>query len=361
MSYIHDVVIRKNSANVLNIRGYVPTARLTSGIRFIGRNWTDFGVLTLNELMEDIDALVGGNPAMSIDSSGNIINESVRYTNGNYYSRHYALALIRFNNSFKVKKSFGLGLGSATYLGETFDGTAVANAFRLALTQYVTLYNSIQTNQATVNAASTNALISLTNYVNIRYQGILPPSFLKRSRLSDPIPFQIRFKSSLIAPYSTAFDEWGLGWNLGFDKIDTTFATQQTATTFIRIIDDYIYLKMNDEMDMNTIDISEKEYLNQSQDTFGQSSRYFAKLLLNTFGNFSQTYIQSPKIFNPVLGKLDKFHFQWVDRFGAVINNNDCEFNITLQVEESVDQLAKSNTIDSGVNNVSAKFSSASK
>jgi hypothetical protein len=118
---------------------------------------------------------------------------------------------------------------------------------------------------------------------------------------------------------------------------------------------------MNNEMDMNTIDISEKEYLNQSQETFGQGSRYFAKLLLNTFGNFSQTYIQSPKIFNPVLGKLDKFHFQWVDRFGAVINNNDCEFNITLQVEESVDQLAKSNTIDSGVNNVSAKFSSASK
>jgi hypothetical protein len=361
LSYIHDVVIRKNSANVLNVRGYVPTARFTSGMRFIGRNWTDFGVLTLNELMEDIDALVGGTPAMSIDSSGNIINESVRFTNGNFYSRHYALALIRFNNSFKVKKSLGLGLGSATYLGETFDGTAVANAFRLALTQYVTLYDSIQTNQATVNAASSNALISLTNYVNIRYQGILPPSFLKRSRLSDPIPFQIRFKSSLIAPYSAAFDEWGLGWNLGFDKIDTTFATQQTAITFIRIIDDYIYLKMNDEMDMNTIDISEKEYLNQSQDTFGQSSKYFAKLLLNTFGNFSQTYIQSPKIFNPVLGKLDKFHFQWVDRFGAVINNNDCEFNITLQVEESVDQLAKSNTIDSGVNNVSAKFSSASK
>jgi len=361
LSYIHDVVVRKNNVNVLNVRGYVPTARFTSGMRFIGRNWTDFGVLTLNELMEDIDALVGGTPAMSIDSSGNIINESVRFTNGNFYSRHYALALIRFNNSFKVRKSFGLGLGSATYLGETFDGTSVANAFRLALTQYVTLFNSIQTNQATVNAASTNALISLTNYVNIRYQGILPPSFLKRSRLSDPIPFQIRFKSSLIAPYSAAFDEWGLGWNLGFDKIDTTFATQQTAVTFIRIIDDYIYLKMNDEMDMNTIDISEKEYLDQSQDTFGQSSKYFAKLLLNTFGNFSQTYIQSPKIFNPVLGKLDKFHFQWVDRFGAVINNNDCEFNITLQVEESIDQLAKSNTIDSGVNNVSAKFSSASK
>ena len=361
LSYIHDAVIRKDSSNVMNIRGYVPTAKLTSGLRIIGRNWTDYGVATLKEIMEDLDTLVGGNPAMSIDSNGNIINESVRYTNGNYYSHNYALGLIRFNNSFKVKKSFGLGLGSATYLGETFDGTAVSNAFRAALTQYVTLYNNIQTNQLTVNSAATNALTSLTNYVNIRYQGILPTSFLKRSRLSDPIPFQIRFKSSLIAPYLTAFDEWGLGWNLGFDKIDTTFATQQTATTFIRIIDDYIYLKMNNEVDMNTIDISEKEYLNRSQDTFGQSSRYFAKLLLNTFGNFSQTYIQAPKIFNPVLGKLDKFHFQWVDRFGNVINNNDCEFNITLQVEESVDQLQKSSTLDTGVNNVVAKISAAPK
>ena len=361
LSYIHDAVIRKNSSNVMNIRGYVPTAKLTSGLRIIGRNWTDYGVATLKEIMEDLDTLVGGNPAMSINSNGNIINEYVRYTNGNYYSRNYALGLIRFNNSFKVKKSFGLGLGSATYLGETFDGTAVSNAFRAALTQYVTLYNNIQTNQLTVNSAATNALTSLTNYVNIRYQGILPTSFLKRSRLSDPIPFQIRFKSSLIAPYLTAFDEWGLGWNLGFDKIDTTFATQQTATTFIRIIDDYIYLKMNNEVDMNTIDISEKEYLNRSQDTFGQSSRYFAKLLLNTFGNFSQTYIQAPKIFNPVLGKLDKFHFQWVDRFGNVINNNDCEFNITLQVEESIDQLQKSSTLDTGVNNLVAKISAAPK
>ena len=361
LSYIHDVVIRKNSSNVMNIRGYVPTAKFTSGLRIIGKNWTDFGVLTLTELMEDLDTLIGGTPAMSIDSNGNIVNEYLRYTNGNFYSRNYALSLIRFNNSFKVKKSFGLGLGSATYLGETFDGTTVANAFRAALTQYVTLFNNIQANQVTVNSATTNALTSLTNYVNIRYQGILPISFLKRSRLSDPIPFQIRFKSSLIAPYTAAFDEWGLGWNLGFDKIDTTFATQQTAITFIRIIDDYIYLKMNNEVDMNTIDISEKEYLNRSQDTFGQSSRYFAKLLLNTFGNFSQTYIQSPKIFNPVLGKLDKFHFQWVDRFGNVIDNNDCEFNITLQVEESIDQLQKTSTLDTGVNNVVAKISAAPK
>ena len=360
-SYIHDSVIRKNNTNVISIRGYVPTARFASGLRIIGTNWTNFGVMTLNELMEDIDALVTGANPMSINADGSIENEAKRYTGGNFFSRAYAYALIKFNNAFKFKKTFGLGIGSTSYLGYAFDGTTSANAFRAALTSYITLYNNNITNQNTVNAVTTNSLASLTNYVSIRYDGILPPSFLKRSRLNDPIPFQIQFKSALIAPYKDAFDLWGLGWNLGFNKIDTPFLTQQTASTFIRITDDYIYLRMNEEMDMNTIDTSEKEYINQSQDTFGQSSKYFAKLLLNTFGNYTTTFVQAPKIFNPVLGKLDKLHFQLVDQFGSIINNNDCEFTVTLQVEESIDQLVKSETLETGLHQKTAVFSTRSK
>jgi hypothetical protein len=361
LSYIHSSVIRQSNSNVLNIRGYVPTAQFATGLRLIGTNWTNFGVMTLNELIQDIDALVTGTLPMSIDTNGNIINEKKRYTGGNYFSRAYALALIRFNNAFKVRKIFGLGIGATSYLGYTFDGMSSANAFKAALTAYVTLYNSTIINQQTVNSASTKALTSLTNYVSIRYNGILPLSFLKRSRLSDPIPFQIQFKSPLKAPYLTAFDQWGLGWTLGFNKIDTAYSTQQTASTFIRITDDYIYLRMNEEMDMNTIDTSEKEYISQSQDTFGQSAKYFAKLLLNTFGNYTTTFVQSPKIFNPVLGKLDKLHFQLVNQFGSIINNNDCEFTVTLQVEESVDQLVKSGTLDTGTNQQTAVFSSDTK
>jgi hypothetical protein len=350
-SYIYNIPIRKSNSNVITIRGYVPTSRFTSGLRIIGKNWSDFGTLTLSELIQEIDDLVAGPVAMTVDSVTNAIsNEYVRFSNGNYYSRNYALGLLRFNNSFKVKQTFGLGLGSASYLGEVFDGTTAINAFKAALLQYTNLYNGILANQTIVNTTSTNAITSLQNYVINRYAGVLPPSFLKRSRLSDPIPFQIRFKSSLIPPYSTAFDEWGLGWNLGFGKTDTSFGTQQTAETFIRIVDDYIYLRMNPEIDMNTIDITEKEYLSKSQDSFGQNQRYFSKLLLNTFGNFSQTYVQAPKIFNPILGKLDKLHFQWVDRYGVILNNKDCEFNLTLQITESVDQLDESSTLITGVN-----------
>jgi hypothetical protein len=361
LSYMPSLFITPDTPFAVNIRGYVPTATFTSGLRIIGTNWTNFGVMTLQELINDIDALVAGPVAMSIDSNGAILNEQVRYTNGNYYSRSYAIAIVKFNNSFRVKKTFGLGTGSASYLGYNYDGTTVANGLKLALSLYITLYNGTVASQITVNAATTNALTSLTKYVAIRYAGILPTTFLKRSRLSDPIPFQIQWFSALKNAYKIAFDQWGLGWNLGFNKVDTAFATQQTASTFIRITDDYIYLRMNEEMDMNTIDISEKEYISQSQDTFGQSSRYFSKLLLNTFGNYTTTFVQSPKIFNPVLGKLDKLHFQLVDQTGTVLNNADCEFTVTLQIEESVDQLAKSATLDTGTNKQSVSFSSGTK
>ena len=149
-------------------------------------------------------------------------------------------------------------------------------------------------------------------------------------------------------PYTTAFDEWGLGWNLGFAKTDTNFGTSQTAETFIRITDDYIYLTLNPELNMNTVDASAKEYLSQSQDTFGQSGAYFAKLLLNTFGSYCQTFVQAPKIFNPALGKLDKLHFTWMDKNGTIIDNADCEFTVVLQVTETVDVLDDSSTLDLG-------------
>jgi hypothetical protein len=350
-SYIHNIPIRKNNLNLINIRGYVPTAKFTSGLRIIAKNWTDFGTLTLAELAEDIDVLVSGSVEMRLlnDDTLDPATEYVRYSNGNFFSRKYAGALLRFNNSFKVKGTFGLGLGSANYLGESFDGILQKNAYRAALASYIELYNGIKNDQIIVSTASTNTTQNLQRYVNNRYFGVLPATFLKRARLSDPIPFQIQFKSVLVAPFDQAFDEWGLGWNLGFAKEDTSFATQQIAETFIRIVDDYIYLRMNEEIGMNTIDITEKEYLNQSQDSFGQSSRYFSKLLLNTFGNFSQTYIQAPKNFNPVLGKLEKLHFQLVDRYGVVLDNNDCEFNITLQVTEQVDLMTEGSTLNTGV------------
>ena len=356
LSYLYNQPILQGNSNVVTIRGYVPTSRFTSGLRIIGKNWTDFGHLTLGQLCNEIDDLVGAGPktttAMYFDTNGVLQNEYVRWSYGNYYSRRYALALLRFNALFNVKKTFGGGLGSTTYLGQIFDATSknVLNCFRAALQSYQLLYLQINTGQTTISTANAKALASLQIYINTIYIGVLPSSFLQRSRLNDPLPFQIQFQSALRFPYTLAFDEWGLGWNLGFTKADTNFGTQQIAETFIRITDDYIYLTMNQELNMNTVDASSKEYLNQSQDTFGQSGAYFAKLLLNTFGNYSQTFVQSPKIFNPTLGKLDKLHFTWVDKNGVVLNNADCEFTVTLQITETLDILDDSSTLNMGTN-----------
>jgi len=147
-----------------------------------------------------------------------------------------------------------------------------------------------------------------------------------------------------------------LGWNLGFAKADTSFGTSQTAETFIRITDDYIYMTLNPELNMNTVDASAKEYLNQSQETFGQSGAYFAKLLLNTFGSYAQTFVQAPKIFNPALGKLDKLHFTWMDKNGVTLDNADCEFTVVLQVTETVDVLDDSSTLDLGTKPLDLKI-----
>ena len=109
----------------------------------------------------------------------------------------------------------------------------------------------------------------------------------------------------------------------GFDKIDTIQATRHVTTTFIRIIDDFIYLKLNEEFNINSIDISNKEQLNKNRETAGQSKSYFGKLLLNAFGSYSQTFIQSTKPLSAPLGKFDKLTFNFVDsNNNSILNYN---------------------------------------
>jgi hypothetical protein len=171
---------------------------------------------------------------------------------------------------------------------------------------------------------------------------------LQRNRFTDPLTYSLQFKSALIDPYTTAYDQWGLGWNLGFDKIDTIYNTRHVAITFIRIVDDYIYLKLDDELNINNIDISYKEDLSQSRDTAGQSKRYYGKLLLNSFGSFAQTFIQSAKAFTIPIGRLDKLTFQLVDAYNRQLSNNDCEYNIVLGIDEMVDTVDTASIVVKG-------------
>jgi hypothetical protein len=159
---------------------------------------------------------------------------------------------------------------------------------------------------------------------------------LNRSRITDPILFSILFKSKLSAENAPLIDEWGLGWNLGFPKADTPFDTIQRASSFFKILDDFIYLKLNPEFTMNRVDSSAAENLSITHDPQGQTNQYAAKLLLAPFGQYAQTMIQNTISFNPVLASLDKLYFQWVDKNNVQINNMDCDWNATFQITEQV-------------------------
>jgi hypothetical protein len=87
---------------------------------------------------------------------------------------------------------------------------------------------------------------------------------------------------------------------------------------------------------MNKMDISQPENFAQTHDTTAQSGLYNSKLILNNFGSFATTFVQSPANFNPTIGKLDKLSFSWYNSSGVLLNNHDCEWSGSIQIVEAV-------------------------
>ncbi len=150
-----------------------------------------------------------------------------------------------------------------------------------------------------------------------------------------PDPFALLFTERA----RMATTEWGLGWTLGFGgpPVDLTDANSYTATFFPRLFTDYIYLRLNDTEHMNTVDHTSPEDTAISQDATGQVAHYFGKLLLAPFGCYAQTFIEAPKTFKPVLGRLERLNFEWVDRHGQVLAGPDaaaCDWHMVLRITE---------------------------
>jgi hypothetical protein len=107
-----------------------------------------------------------------------------------------------------------------------------------------------------------------------------------------------------------------------------------TVEEMIAIVQDYIYLRFNPEFNMNAMAVSSKEDLSETRESRGQEGKYFAKIILNNFGNFCRTAVQLPKQFNPVLGKLEAITCQLTDKYGTQIVNQDCDYDFVLEVSE---------------------------
>jgi hypothetical protein len=105
---------------------------------------------------------------------------------------------------------------------------------------------------------------------------------------------------------------------------------------------------LNEDLNINNVDISEKENLTQSRETFGTSKRYYGKLLLNTFGSYAQTFVQPAKVLPFPIPKVDKLTFQMVDAYNNKISNNDCEFNVVFEIVEQADTIDTAGTLVKG-------------
>ena len=294
----------------LAVRAYSPSEQFKCLLRMSLPGRYDFGFVTIADL---------SNESVTIQLPGAVVNPD------------YANVLTQFNTPFTfTSKTFG-STGLPGYSGSNISSIQFGDFLR----QYITIYNSIQTNTVVVSSVSGVITTGIANLIAGDLQYILPSTLINRSRSQDPLQFALYF-STFVNPANQSIDEYGLGYNLGFARADTGYNSIQRATSFFKILDDYIYLQMNPEYNMNRLDVSRQENFSATQDPTSEAQLYNCKLLLNTFGSYAQTVVQNPVFFNPPIGKLDKLSFQWFDVTGTLINNADCEWSAVLQITESV-------------------------
>lgn len=343
LSYIQNIPVEQGVEYALHVRAYDPIPSFTTGVRIIGKGYTDFGSVSLSGLAQEISSLQGYNPISEVSSvyfNYELLNNSTiqynqiistntfyRFQGSNRFSIPYANALINFDRSFSTTATFGKTI---TYPGLTFTFTG----YKDCISTYASTLNGTRNILSTYTDILNIAYSQLATYVQTRYSNILPSSIINRTRFTDPLPFSFLFSTKTLPPYSYSPIDWGLGYNIGFNKVDTPSRTTITSDTFIRIVQNYIFLRISPELNLNTMGASGQEMLSECRDSAAQEAKFFSKILLNNFGSFTQTAVQRPKDFNPVLGKYETLTCQLTDKYGNQLNNIDCEYDFVLQIDE---------------------------
>jgi hypothetical protein len=192
----------------------------------------------------------------------------------------------------------------------------------------------------------------MNTFVQNYFGEILPSTYWDRVVFNDPIPFKLEFASALAPAYADLDRKWGLGWSLGFPKVDTEYGIVHVGTALFQILDDVIYLQMDQAQGMNTISTGAPEDENSGNTGSGKTDSYFAKILLNSYGDYAQSFVHAPKEFRPPIGQLTKAHFRLVDAAGNVLDNEDCEWTGTISITELVMRPNESNGIETTVSTI---------
>jgi len=294
----------------LAVRNYSPTEKSQVYMRFSLKSRYDFGYARIIDISNEIQL-----------SSSNASN----------FNPNYASALKSFNSNFIfTSKTFG---ASDISYGSNISNCAGFGDF---MKYYIATYNTYTSNVQIINTIQSNVNASMSNFISYDLQNIIPATATKRQNFTAPLLFSIKWRSSLSLQYLALDDSWGLGWNLGYPKLDTDYSVIHTGTSLFRILDDYINLRLNTEFNFNSIDVTAAENLASTRDSTGQTSAYHGQLLIAQFGYFSQTMLMNPITFNPPLASMGTFSAGWYDTDGTVIDNNDCEWSAFIQITELV-------------------------
>jgi len=308
-----NIPLLPNTTYYIALRGYSPSEKSQVLTRFSLPNKYDFGYLTIQQLSDEIQ---------------------LSLTQPTLFNTNYLNIIQQFNSQFILPSYiFGSnvvpGYGGSNYTNIT--------GFTDFLGRFVTLYNQYNTNLSVLSTINTTTQSNLQTFIQSDLSTIIPASATNRQRYTDPIVYSILWNTSLASQYSKLQDSWGLGWNLGYDKVDTPYLTTHVAPSFYKILDEYINLRLNPEFNMNHMDTGASENLQITKDPTGSLKAYYGKLLLNSFGFYSQTMISNPIVFQIPIPKIDKLSFTWYDSTGNIINNNDCEWTAVVQVVEQLD------------------------
>jgi hypothetical protein len=315
-SYMFTFPLKPNTSNnpyyYLAVRNYSPTEKSQVLMRFSLNNRYDFGYVSMADISNEI-----------------VLSQ----TASNQFSPDYFAALHGYNSNFIIGSN-GQIFGANVVQGYPGSNLSNVTGFGDFYSRFLALYNKYNTQVQLVQKIN-NAVKSNTEvFIRTDLQYILPATSLNRQRFTDPLTFTILWRSALTKEYLPLEENWGLGWNLGYDKADTPYETVQRAQSFFKILDDFINLRMNPEFDMNRMDTGGKENLGVTLEPTGSTRAFHGKLLLANFGSFAQTFVSNPISFTPPLGRLDRLTFTWVDITGATINNADCEWNAVIQLVE---------------------------
>jgi hypothetical protein len=148
------------------------------------------------------------------------------------------------------------------------------------------------------------------------------------------------FYSCLPAEYvaNTAFYKMGYGINDILSFYSTNTLTQNVNTH-------NVYIQLNEEYSLNNMDVAGTENANISNETTGEYSKVFGKILLGglTAGQTAQTIVQNPALFpSSPLASLDHFSFNFLldtmvplsKLYPFVMTGTD--WSAILQIDEAV-------------------------